>query len=66
MNSLFNWKGKRVLVTGGTSFIGSTLVDALIKKGAAVRIVDDLSSGKLENIENYLKSASYADFTKAD
>lgn len=46
-----NWNGKHVLVTGGASFIGSHLVDALVERGAAVRVVDDLSSGKLEYIE---------------
>ena len=34
-----NWKGKHVLVTGGTSFIGSSLVDALVSRGAIVRVV---------------------------
>lgn len=42
------YRGKRVLVTGGASFIGSHLVDALISLGANVRVVDDLSSGKAE------------------
>ena len=41
------WTGKRVLVTGGASFIGSHLTDALVARGAVVRIVDDLSSGRL-------------------
>jgi UDP-glucose 4-epimerase len=45
-----DWNDSHVLVTGGASFIGSTLVDALLKKGAHIRVVDDLSSGKLENI----------------
>jgi nucleoside-diphosphate-sugar epimerase len=45
-----NWNNCDVLVTGGASFIGSSLVDALIERGAKVRIVDDLSSGKLQNI----------------
>ena len=40
-----NWKGKHVLVTGGASFIGSSLVDALVSRGAIVRVVDDLSTG---------------------
>jgi len=44
------WKGARVLVTGGASFIGSHLADALVAQGADVRIADDLSSGKLENL----------------
>ncbi len=49
-----NWSGKKVLVTGGTSFIGSHLVDALVERGARVRIVDNLSSGKLEHVKAYL------------
>jgi len=39
-----------VLVTGGASFIGSHLVDTLLSKGADVRVADDFSSGKLENL----------------
>jgi len=37
------------LVTGGCGFIGSHLVDALLDKGHGVRILDDLSTGKLQN-----------------
>ena len=48
-------KNKRVLVTGGASFIGSHLVDTLLKKGSLVRVADDFSSGKLENLEYPLK-----------
>jgi UDP-glucose 4-epimerase len=40
----------KVLVTGGAGFIGSFLVRRLIKDGHDVRILDDLSIGKLENI----------------
>ena len=40
----------RVLVTGGAGFIGSNLVDALLAKGYAVRILDDLSTGKRTNL----------------
>jgi len=40
----------RVMVTGGAGFIGSHTVDRLIAKGAEVIIVDDLSTGKKENI----------------
>ena len=40
----------RSLVTGGAGFIGSTLVDALLARGDRVTVVDDLSTGRLENL----------------
>jgi UDP-glucose 4-epimerase len=40
----------RALVTGGAGFIGSHLVDALVDLGADVMVLDDLSSGRVENI----------------
>jgi UDP-glucose 4-epimerase len=40
----------KVLVTGGAGFIASHLVDALIKKNAFVTVVDDLSNGRVENV----------------
>ncbi len=49
-----NWNNRTVLVTGGASFIGSHLVDTLVDKGAQVRVVDDLSSGKIKNIQTHL------------
>lgn len=39
-----------VLITGGAGFIGSHLTDALLAKGHAVRILDDLSTGKHSNL----------------
>jgi len=60
-----NWPGKAVLVTGGTSFIGSHLVDALVERQARVWVVDDLSSGRLENIQEHLNSGR-VEFVKAD
>ncbi len=48
------WKNMRILVTGGASFIGSHLVDLLLAKEARVRVVDDLSSGRRENLEGHL------------
>jgi UDP-glucose 4-epimerase len=40
----------RTIVTGGAGFIGSHIVEALLARGDEVHIVDDLSSGKLENV----------------
>ncbi|MBH3430034.1 NAD-dependent epimerase/dehydratase family protein [Pseudomonas alkylphenolica] len=40
-----------ILITGGAGFIGSHLSDALLAKGYAVRILDDLSTGKPENLQ---------------
>jgi nucleoside-diphosphate-sugar epimerase len=48
------WNKCKVLVTGGASFIGSHLVDALLEREASVRVVDDLSSGRLENIATHI------------
>jgi UDP-glucose 4-epimerase len=44
----------RTLVTGGAGFIGSHLVDALLRRGDAVTIVDDLSSGRETNLTGAL------------
>src|SRR5579859_7692475 len=51
-----NWNKTRTLVTGGASFIGSTLVDALVQRGAQVRVVDNFSSGRKEHIAGHLKA----------
>jgi nucleoside-diphosphate-sugar epimerase len=61
-----NWKEKRVLVTGGASFISSHLIDLLVEKGARhVRVVDDLTSGHLANIQEHLDSG-IVEFLEAD
>ncbi|MEK7996166.1 MAG: GDP-mannose 4,6-dehydratase [Planctomycetota bacterium] len=43
----------RALVTGGAGFIGSHLTERLLKDGHQVSIIDNLSTGRLENIETY-------------
>lgn len=45
-------KGMRVLVTGGAGFIGSHLCEALVAAGHKVFVLDDLSTGRFENIEH--------------
>ncbi len=64
MNSRF-WRNKKILVTGGASFIGSHLVDTLISKNINVRVVDDLSSGNLKNIDHHITNKS-VEFIKGD
>ena len=46
-------KEKRVLVTGGAGFIGSHLTEELLKLGHSVVVVDNLSSGRVENIKPF-------------
>ena len=55
----------RVLVTGGAGFIGSHVVDRLVDDGYCVRVVDNLSSGRLENISGHLKRGK-VDFVECD
>ena len=39
------------LVTGGAGFIGSNIVEELVKRNARVRVLDNLATGKRENLE---------------
>jgi len=45
----------RYLVTGGAGFIGSHIVDELVRRGETVRVLDDFSSGRWENIAHNLQ-----------
>ena len=49
------WAGRDVLVTGGASFIGSHLVEALVERGAHVRVVDNLTSGRFDNVRSLVE-----------
>src|SRR6202050_3897932 len=60
-----HWPGRPVLITGGASFIGSSIADRLVKRGARVRIVDDVTSGRLDNIRGHLANGT-VDFLQAD
>ena len=47
-----NWNNKKVLITGGASFIGSHLSEQLVKKGALVRVAENFSSGERKHLDN--------------
>ena len=53
------------LVTGGAGFIGSNLCEAILKMGYKVRCLDDLSTGKKENIDLFTDDPNYT-FIKGD
>ena len=53
------------LVTGGAGFIGSNLCEAILKLGYKVRCLDDLSTGKQENVDMFLENPNYT-FIKGD
>src|SRR3989442_15615665 len=48
------WDDRRVLVTGGAGFIGSSLVESLVRAGANVRVIDSLENGRMSNIQGVL------------
>src|SRR3989344_3319682 len=55
----------KYLVTGGAGFIGSNIVFKLLQNGQSVRVLDNLSTGKIKNIEVFLKDIEFieGDFT---
>jgi nucleoside-diphosphate-sugar epimerase len=59
------WTNAKVLITGGASFIGSSLAKELIGRRARVRVVDSLVSGKMGNVER-LREHGEVEFRQAD
>jgi len=59
---------KDVLVTGGAGFIGSHLIESLLKKNVKVLVVDDFSNGSKKNLESYLNNIEIItfDISKSD
>lgn len=57
--------GTKFLVTGGAGFIGSNLCEALLKKGCFVRCLDDLSTGKKENMDEFIRDKEF-EFIQGD
>jgi len=53
------------LITGGAGFIGSNLAETLLKRNHEVRVLDDLSQGKQENVDMFLDNENYT-FIKGD
>lgn len=58
-------KDSLFLVTGGAGFIGSNLCEAILNMGYKVRCLDDLSTGKQENINCFINNPNY-EFIKGD
>lgn len=55
----------KILITGGAGFIGSHLSDALIHQGHEIAVIDNLSTGSLENISELAQNKQFH-FTEAD
>jgi UDP-glucose 4-epimerase len=49
----------KYLVTGGAGFIGSHIVEELLRRGEKVRIIDNLSTGKIDNIKDFLSEVEF-------
>ncbi|GAE92682.1 UDP-glucose 4-epimerase [Gracilibacillus boraciitolerans JCM 21714] len=56
----------KILVTGGTGFIGRWVVEKLLKDKHDVWVVDDLSNGRLENLETLTDNENFQEFVSGD
>jgi nucleoside-diphosphate-sugar epimerase len=57
--------GRRIMISGGAGFLGSHLAERLLGMGAEVTVVDDLSTGSVENIEHLIGRPGFR-FLEAD
>lgn len=55
----------KALITGGAGFIGSHLAERLLKDGHNVAVIDNLSTGSLDNIEGFRRQAGF-EFVEGD
>lgn len=49
---------KKAMVIGGAGFIGSNLVDDLVRRGFDVSVIDNLSSGRMSNVNHHIENKS--------
>jgi len=54
-----------ILITGGSGFIGSSITDALLKADYEVKVIDNLSTGRIENLDNAINNKNFK-FIKGD
>lgn len=54
-----SFEGKHVLVTGGAGFIGSNIVEKLLNSDIRVTVLDNLATGKLENIKEFISNSNF-------
>ena len=51
---------QKALITGGAGFVGSHLAEALLAEGSAVEIIDDLSTGSIDNIAHLKDNPNFS------
>ena len=59
IDSNMNQANKTILLTGGAGFIGSNLIPLLLDNGFRVHTIDNLSTGKLENLKHFKTHANF-------
>jgi len=61
-----NWDKRRVLIAGGAGMIGSHLAARLVKMGAKVTVIDNLSSGSIQNVSDIRKHITFFPYDLRD